>query len=292
MRAEAFAKVNLGLRVASRRADGYHPLRSLFLSVSWSDLLEVAPSPEDRFAAIGPEVPAGEDNLAWQAVTAVREVAAAAPPLAVTLEKRIPIAAGLGGGSADAAAALALSGRILGVDDAVLADLAPGIGADVPFCFRGGFAAVGGIGEEIAPLPVPAGFALAIAVPPFRLGTPDVFARWDRLGEPGGRAVASGGLPPSLRDFGPLQNDLFPAAVSLAPELGDWRADLAARWRTPIFMSGSGPALFGLFPTWLEAEDALAEVPGPVRAVFPAIPVSAGWRLDDGTIAERSGPEA
>jgi 4-diphosphocytidyl-2-C-methyl-D-erythritol kinase len=284
MRAEAFAKVNLGLLVEPVRDDGYHPLLSRFLSISISDVLRLEIAPADRVDAADPDIPGPEENLAWRATETVRALAGVRTGLALHLEKRIPVAAGLGGGSADAAAALMLAARVLGVDPAVAAAAGADLGADVPFCLAGGHAIVSGIGEVVAPQPLPADFALALVVPPLYLATRDVFATWDRLDGPAGSAADPARLPPSLREGLPLRNDLYPAAVHMAPGLDDWRSELEGSWSVPVHLSGSGPALYALWRDADEAAAALAAVPAGARFAAAAEPVPVGWKIDGGTL--------
>jgi 4-diphosphocytidyl-2-C-methyl-D-erythritol kinase len=132
------------------------------------------------------------------------------------------------------------------------------------------------------------GYALGIAVPDFELSTPDVYRAWDEIGEPEGPAFPDSALPPGLRTFAPMRNDLQPAAEAIAPELADWRSELANRWGRPVAMSGSGPALFGFFVDEDEANDAVSAHPAGARAVHAAVPVPQGWREVPGTLA---GPE-
>lgn len=282
MQALAHAKVNLSLRVDSLAGDGYHPLHGVFQSISWSDRLELAPSDEDRVTAWdGGTVADDTDNLAWRAVTIMRAATDATQRLHLRLQKEIPIAAGLGGGSADAAAALQLSRRMLGGSQALAEAMAPQLGSDVPFCLSGGTALVEGRGEIVTPLEPHGGYGLALVVPPIELATPRVYAAWDRLGAPVGPRIAVSDLPPVLRPHAPLVNDLYPAAVSLAPHLDDWRDELGAAWGRPVMMSGSGPTLFGLFVDRDEAEAALDVIPRGARAVHAAEPLPVGWRIED-----------
>ena len=282
--ARAFAKVNLSLRVRSPDASGYHPLRSLAQSVDWADDLELAEAEDDELVVTGAQLPAGEDNLAWRAVLAVRNDTAVRKPVRLALDKRIAVAAGLGGGSADAAAALVLATEVFAAGDGTAERLAPGLGADVPFCLVGGLAWLEGRGERISPVDGwAADFALAIVVPPFELATAAVYEMWDRLEGPLGDEIDGRDLPPSLRRHGPFANDLLPAALRLAPDLGDWRADLARRWTRPVSLSGSGPALFAYFIDRDEAEDAVRVTPG-ARAAVAAEPCARGTELGSGNI--------
>ncbi len=265
MRVEAFAKVNLSLHVRARRADGFHPIRSLAQSIDWADTLSVDVGEEDAFTVHGDaSVPGDETNLAWRAVEAVRRHAVRQPPIVLDLQKRIPSAAGLGGGSADAAAALhAVAALVRFTGD--LSEIAGSLGADVPFCLTGGTAWMEGRGEQLTVVPTSDDYVLGVVVPPVTLGTAEVYAAWDRLGGPQGPSVGGRSLPVSLRPLGPFANDLVPAAVAVAPELGDWMADITRSWGQGVLMSGSGSSLFGFFPSMSEAEDAVASI-GGVRA--------------------------
>jgi len=284
MEAEAFAKVNLGLRVRAPDASGRHPLLSLVQSIDWADLVTLHEAEADTFSVTGLAVPADDTNLARRALEAVRRVAPHPTPAALALDKRIPVAAGLGGGSADAAAVLALASRLFRLPDAGRDALAPGLGADVPFCLQGGTALMEGYGERLTPRPPLEGFRLAVVVPPFEIATAAAYRRWDDLGGPEGPAAAGRDLPPSLRAEGSMANDLVPAALSLVPELGDWMADLRRLWDRAVLMSGSGPALFAFFPAAAEAEEAAAAVPG-ARAARACRPVPRGWQVPSGTLA-------
>jgi len=283
MEAEAFAKLNLSLRVRPRDRTGLHPLQSLMQSIDWSDRLTFDDADDDALMLRGLEVPDDESNLAWRALEAVRGAAARSDPAALGLDKRIPVSAGLGGGSADAAAVLALAAARYGLSSEERDALAPGLGADVPFCLAGGTCLVEGHGERLTALPPLAGFVVAMVVPPFEVPTAAAYRRWDDLGGPRGPEVSPRHLPTALREGPPPVNDLLPAAVSLVPELGDWLADLHRAWGQPALMSGSGPALFGLYLSEDEAAEAAAAIPG-ARAARACRPVPQGWRVPSGTL--------
>lgn len=279
MRGRAFAKVNLGLRVQPRRSDGLHPIVSLVQSIAWSDEMSVETASTDRISVHGGTAPDDFDNLAWRGVVAMR--AGSEPAVAVDLNKAIPTAAGLGGGSADAALGLVLGVATFGgtVDGAVAA--APLLGSDVPFCLAGGTAWVEGAGERVSALRTIDDFMLAVVVPPFEVETAAVYRMWDELGGPGVSGLGGRALPVSLREHAPLGNDLEAAAIAIRPELGDWIADLARTWGQPVLMSGSGPALFSFFASESEAADAVAAVSG-ARAGIAARPIGSGWDLEPG----------
>lgn len=282
MKAQAFAKVNLALAIYPRSADGFHPLRGIFQSVSLADDITIEPASTDSITIEGGGAPADETNLAWKALDAVRRSARVTSPAAMTINKRIPMGAGLGGGSADAAASLGLMARRFGLDTDTTTELAESLGADVPFSLVGGTKIVEGRGERLNPYDALTDFALGIVVPPFSLSTPSVFREWDRLECPLGEVMDVRHLPPSLRGALPIRNDLFPAAVSLDERIGEWRDDLASRWGTGVAMTGSGSALFAFFATLDEAQSAVRSVDIPTRAAEAVEPVGVGWRAMNG----------
>jgi 4-diphosphocytidyl-2-C-methyl-D-erythritol kinase len=263
MHANPRAKINLTLSVGARGADGYHSLESLILRVGLSDELVVAfaESGADTLTVTGlPGCPV-EGNLVLRALGAVRRrLGHEMPPLVAHLDKRIPMAAGLGGGSSDAAAAIEAAEVMWGVGLApqVRAEIELELGADVPFFARGGDAArVSGRGEHVERLAVPAGdIGVLLVTPPFGLSTAQVFARFDELGPP--RSALSVDLARALRDPASLHdaNDLWPAAASLEPRLAEIRDELERLTRAPWMMSGSGSTLFALHASPAEAAEA------------------------------------
>lgn len=272
------AKVNLGLAITGRRPDGYHELRSVFLRVGLYDLLEarIAPGADaDRLSVTGDDECPVEGNIVLRALAALRaQVGQGLPALDIHLEKRIPMAAGLGGGSSDGAAALDLAAELWGIalPDDDRNRLAAELGADVPFFAAGHPAAlVGGIGEDIRQLPgIRLGAGILLLTPGLRLSTVEVFAAHDRLaaGETTGSARAVGELASAfaegldghslaasadrLRDA----NDLWPAAVLVAPGLDDLRTELEGLLDRPILLTGSGSTLFALYASQDEARSA------------------------------------
>jgi 4-diphosphocytidyl-2C-methyl-D-erythritol kinase len=279
MKARAFAKVNLGLHVRPPDSDGLHPLRGLFQTVDWYDEVTIEDAEKDTIEVPGGGAPADETNLAWRAVVASRSLGRTDRPTRLVVVKQIPSPAGLGGGSADAGAALHLAARRFSVSFDDVRSLAVDLGSDVPFAVVGGTALVTGRGEFVSPRPAAAGFALAIVVPPIVLDTSAVYRAWDDLGGPSGPAIAAGALPPGLRAYTPLANDLYPAAAFVAPDIDDWRAELATLWGVPVAMTGSGAGLFAYFATRSEAEDAVDAAPVGAVAARAAEPVPKGWEV-------------
>ncbi len=260
---ESPAKVNLSLEVGPPESNGYHPLRSLVMCVDWYDLIRFEEADEDQLVITGADLPEDGENLIWKAIGTQRKPGGR-PQLHIELEKSIAVAAGLGGGSSNAATALAAWADLSGAEPEV--EAAQRVGADVSFFLQGGFQRMEGFGERLTKLRERPEIAMAIVVPPFEMPTADVYRAWDRAGEPKGQSLDGRQLPPPLRNFGPLRNDLLPAALLLKPELGDFIDDLRERWGQPIVMSGSGPALFSWFGDIAEAESAIAAAPSEARS--------------------------
>lgn len=267
MRYLAPAKLNLNLLVSRRDESGFHPLRSVVQTIELLDVLEIDTADEDHLSVGGDVlVPDDSDNLVWKAIGTLRE-SVLVPPLGIELEKNIPVAAGLGGGSADAAAALVAGCEIARQSADIARQVAPLVGADVTFPLVGGTAEMSGYGEAVEPMLPLEGFAVAIVVPDLYLATPDVYQAWDDLGEPVGFDVPDRLLPPRLRNSFPIRNDLYRAAVEIEPALGDFVADTAVRWDSVVMMTGSGSACFGFFANAEEATEAARSIDG-TRAAF------------------------
>lgn len=217
------AKLTLSLRVTGVRADGYHLIDAEMVALDYGDVLEFDEG--DGLEVVGPwaaGVPTGEDNLVRRALAATGRRAH------VRLDKRVPAGAGLGGGSADAAAVLRWAGC---ADVAVAAHL----GADVPFCLIGGRARVRGVGERVEPLAA-VDRVFTLLVPPVAVSTPAVYRAWDDLG---GRPAPEGSV-----------NDLETPALAVAPALAEWRDRLALATGVRPQLAGSGGTWFveGDFP--------------------------------------------
>jgi 4-diphosphocytidyl-2-C-methyl-D-erythritol kinase len=261
------AKLNLCLYLGPRRDDGLHELCSLTQSLTLSDRIAIGEAPADEVLCPDVDGP----NLVERALEGLRERGWSRPPLRAEIDKRIPIAAGLGGGSADAAAVLRLArDEVAGTEE-----LAFELGADVPVQLDPGAALVRGAGERVEPLPEPGGYGVVLIPAADGLGTAEVYAEADRLGL--GRdapemdslanrlrdATARGASPLSYLEL--LENDLQPAALSLRPEIGEALDALEAVGAARALITGSGPTTFGLFPDLAAAERAAAVLP-PGRA--------------------------
>lgn len=282
------AKLNLCLNVLGRRADGMHELDGIMHSLTLADTVILRPAGElsltvvDRRPRPGPAVsgqggdtepqpgdpppvPGGSDNLAWQGAKALRRAAGIALGAHITLIKRIPMGAGLGGGSADAAAVLQGLNRLWGLDlsSSELHALALNLGADVPFALQGGAARARGVGELLEPLPPLAGMPVVLIPQTFSVSTKEIFTEW------AGRGVPAPAVPP-VDDMAAamIQGD-FRRAASLCgnvlisitarrhPQVSAALADLG-RWEPlAAAMTGTGPTVFGLFAHRRQAWEAV-----------------------------------
>jgi 4-diphosphocytidyl-2-C-methyl-D-erythritol kinase len=265
VRERAHAKLNLVLHVGAPRPDGLHPLCSIFASLELADELHAGrgEGAADAVVCEGVEGP----NLAAAALVAFRTDVPSLPPLDVRIDKRIPVAAGLGGGSADAAAALRAANRLAGepLDASALREIAARLGSDVPSQVEPGHALVAGAGEIVEPIGLPR--LAAVLVPQEEgLATAEVYAQLDRmrgwrerLDPDEVRAVLES--DPSSWDA-VFENDLQAAALALRPELAAAIDSLRAAGSLVARVSGSGPTCFGLFADRRAAEATAEAIPG------------------------------
>ena len=250
----AFAKLNLALHVRGKRADGRHQLETLFAFCEGGDELSVEPADElscDVSGSDGVDLISG-DNLVLRAAFALRAASGSKSGARIRLTKRLPIASGVGGGSADAAAALRLLVDLWGIDPAFAGEVAPRLGADVPACLISRTCRGTGVGDELVIIDIPglSGTKVLLINPRVPLGTAEVFERWDGI------------------DRGPLgdwrigRNDLEAAARSLVPQIS-----LVLSWLDAqpganfVRMSGSGATCFALFDDAAARDQAAAAVP-------------------------------
>jgi len=259
-------KVNLSLFVGAPRADGLHPLVSVVQAVTLADDVTMEPAGADEIVCPGIE----GANLAAKALAAFRAATGWDEPQRITITKRIPVAAGMGGGSSDAAAVLRLAAQSFGgIDPGALSEIAFGVGADVPSLLDPGRVLMTRAGERVERLPDPEPFGLVIVPSSHTLSTPAVYAEFDRLG--GARpddelvareAQARAGDPP------PPVNGLQHAARALCPAIDPVIHQVAATGADYTLVSGSGPTVFGVFPDPDHARAAAARLPGAI-AVEP-----------------------
>ncbi|HEY0203501.1 MAG TPA: 4-(cytidine 5'-diphospho)-2-C-methyl-D-erythritol kinase [Acetobacteraceae bacterium] len=264
------AKVNLFLHVVGRRPDGYHLLDSLAVFPGAADRLMAGPAPGLTLTVTGPfgdGLDAGPDNLVLRAARALAEKSGVTAGAALVLDKRLPVASGIGGGSADAAAALRLLSRLwsVGLPGGALQELALALGADVPVCIAGQAARMGGTGDLLSPAPALPPFGAVLVNPGIAVSTPEVFRA--RAGPFSGHALLPQSWPDAAAmacDLSALGNDLETPALRLCPAVGDVLAWLRAQPGCLLArMSGSGATCFGLFPSGSAASAVADRAPPP-----------------------------
>jgi 4-diphosphocytidyl-2-C-methyl-D-erythritol kinase len=261
----AFAKVNYALEVRGLREDGYHEISTVMQSISLADEVEIKcieegfefiVEPED--AHIGPP----EENTVYKAWRLLGEVVELRLPVRVHLRKEVPAGAGLGGGSADAAAALVGLNQLfgLGLSDSELRGVGLRVGTDVPFCVSGGTAVGEGIGEVLSPLPAPPPHTLVVAKPVGEVGTAEIYRAYDEQPRAGSTFVARitnalrmGDLAALAKGLG---NDLAPVTKGLVPEVRALEEELLLAGAIGVAMTGTGTAVFGIFGSEEEAHAA------------------------------------
>ena len=260
----AAAKLNLDLLVTGRRPDGYHELDSLVVFTDLADGLMFRPAAELSLDLAGPfaaGLPPPVDNIVIRAARRLAAAASVPAEARITLHKRLPVAAGIGGGSADAAAALRGLRRLwrLELDDDALRAIGLGLGADVPVCLGTRPARLRGIGERLDPLPSLPALALVLVNPRRPLATAEVFrSLWLESFSTRARGLpACPRLPQLVASLASSRSDLEAAAQGMLPAIGEMLALLRAEPGCRLArMSGSGPTCFGLFDDPTAAADA------------------------------------
>jgi len=261
----AAAKVNLVLEIRGKRADGYHELATVMQAVDLSDRLVLDEAPGLGLAVNSDGVPCDATNLALRAATTLREAAKIDRGVHITLDKRIPVAAGLGGGSSDAAAVLLGLNRLWGLrwPAARLAEVATALGMDVPFFLRSGAALGTGRGEVLEPV-VAGALALVLVNPAFGSSTAEAYGRvTPAMYTDGSRARKLAELlrtRQAARVAASLYNGLEAAVAPHHPEIGRIKAALLAAGALGAAMSGSGPTVFGVARSFEQARQIRARV--------------------------------
>ncbi|WP_159587319.1 4-(cytidine 5'-diphospho)-2-C-methyl-D-erythritol kinase [Chelativorans xinjiangense] len=261
------AKVNLALHVTGRRADGYHLLESLVVFTRHGDRVRASPAERDTFSLAGPygaQVPRDAENLVLRARDLLRRHFGAEKPVALTLEKNLPVASGIGGGSSDAAAALHLLSRHwrIAAGQRDLAKIALALGADVPMCLASRPLLARGIGEALEPVRLPA-LPLLLVNPGQMLATPHVFAALEsRDNAPLPPFQGGDDVSDVVHWLGSVRNDLEAPALELVPETGVALKELLSEGALIARMSGSGATCFGIFKTEGQAQAAEKVIAG------------------------------
>ena len=276
-RIRALAKINLSLRIVGARADGYHELQTVFQSIALHDTLVLRANDGPFALECGdPACPVDRRNLVWRAAERVwRAAGRRGSPrgFVIELTKRIPIEAGLGGGSSDAAAAVRLLGGWLGVGEEAQRDVAAALGADVPYFLEGGTALGLDRGDLLFPLLDEPKAWVALAVPGFGVSTKEAFSWWDQ-------SSAARRSPKAGRGSHALMNDLEAPVARRHPVIGRLVRALKRAGAAHAAMSGSGSAVFGLFDDRPAAERAGRRLGRGVRVfITPTVGRKAYRRL-------------
>lgn len=267
LKAHACAKINLGLRVLRKRTDGYHDIDTILLRIGWFDTVVVTPAARLTFRTDAAGIPEGEDNLCYKAACELQRRFARASGAAISLNKSVPAGAGLGGGSADAAATLLLLNDLwdLQLPRSQLGEIGAAIGSDIPFFVTGRTVERGtGRGDRLVPLhgyDFP--FALVVVVPErrvstawaYKIVTPEERRQTRELED----IVRTNDLSIWRRE---LRNDFEAVVVQQFPEIGKIRERLYENGAAYASMSGSGSAVYGVFEDISGAEKAVAESAG------------------------------
>jgi 4-diphosphocytidyl-2-C-methyl-D-erythritol kinase len=260
----AAAKVNLTLEVLGKRADGYHEIATVMQAIDLSDRITLDDADDLGLRCDSAAVPTDKGNLAWRAAAALRDAAGTESGVRITLDKRIPVAAGLGGGSSDAAGVLLGLNRLWRLQWPLerLDEVAATLGSDVPFFLRGGAALASGRGEKVEPLKGRS-MALVLVNPRFPSSTAEMYGRLTPAMYSDGAATRTlaGGLGRSAtRIAGTLYNGMEAAAAAVFPQIVQMRAALMAAGALGALMSGSGPTVFGVARSYEQARQIRARV--------------------------------
>ena len=271
---KARAKINLGLDVLRKRPDGYHDLRMIMQTVELHDLVRIErmAAPGIELAADSALIPADPSNLAWKAAKCMMDHCAVDGGVRLTLTKQIPVAAGLAGGSSDAAAVLTGMNELfeLGLSREQLMKLGVKIGADVPYCIMGGTALAEGIGERLTPLPAPPACCVLLAKPDIDVSTGYVYGNlhadrltWHPPIDEQIEALHRGSLKALA---GAMGNVLETVTIAKYPVIDALKGEMIRMGAAGAMMSGSGPTVFGLFPDQAKAEAAYEALSGRTEA--------------------------
>lgn len=266
IKTKSYAKINWTLQVLFKREDGFHELRTIYQTVSLHDTLTVTETDGPiEILCDDPRVPCDETNLAFKAAALLREAAGASKGARIEIEKRIPVAAGLGGGSSNAAATLLALVKLwqVEIDERTLFRIAASLGSDVPFFLMGGTALGVGRGEEVSPIEQVDCQHLLLVNPGFAVSTRDAYEKLSRLTRP----EAANNIPFTLLAAKgitelPLvaRNDLEEAVVAAHPEIAEVKRRLLSLGARHALMSGSGATVFGVFDNSQTIEQAESEV--------------------------------
>lgn len=281
---KACGKVNLGLDVVKRRDDGYHEVRMIMQTVGLFDRLELRKTSGDSItlSANLKFLPVNEQNLVYRAIAAVKEKYSIKDGVEAYLEKRIPIAAGMAGGSSDCAAALKGMNQLfdLGIGEKELCAIGAGLGADVPYCVIGGTALAEGIGEKLTKLPSIPDCHMLIAKPGINVSTKAVYENLDVPGLSSHPDID--GMISAIQNYdlngitGRMENVLETVTVPRYPVIDEIKRFLLEQGAENALMSGSGPTVFGIFASEEKARAALSSLRSfeDVKQAYVVVPVN------------------
>jgi 4-diphosphocytidyl-2-C-methyl-D-erythritol kinase len=256
------AKINLALRITARRPDGYHDLSTLFQEIDLYDILEFTPADQYSISTSNLDLPVNEDNLCTRAYRTLERRAPNRQPYHILLTKNIPIGAGLGGGSSNAAAVLKFLNRAwqLNLAAAEMINIARSIGSDVPFYIRGKTQAGAGVGEILTPLVLSEDFAILLVLPPINISTAWAYRQFNPADcKPPydfHELVSGGRIHWEL-----FENQFEPVVFPAYPQLADLKRQIQRTGAIYAGLSGSGAAMFGVFPDQRAAEKAARQLP-------------------------------
>lgn len=261
------AKINLTLDVLGKRADGYHEVETIMQTIALGDTVRLMEAPYVEVESDHPQMPMGRNNLAVRAAELLRQKTGITKGVRIRIDKRIPIAAGLAGGSTDAAAVLRGLNKLWGLQlpDISMQEMAARLGSDVAFCLRGGTALGKGRGEQVAVLPSLPQFGVIIVKMPFAVSTKEVYQRF-RLNtgiKPTTEAMIQAlqsGERRAIREA--MSNMLEQVTLTMHPEIAQVKALLREAGAEAVLMSGSGPTVFALTETREDAQQVVSRLPG------------------------------
>lgn len=282
MRVKSFAKINLGIEILGKRADGYHEIRTLLQTLDLYDLLEFHPLPHDAIVLEGDEesIPWDESNLIYRAAVLLKERFALKRGIKILARKKIPSGSGLGGGSSNAASTLWALNQIWGIGSGkrTLMELGALLGADVPFFLEGGLCMGQGKGDRIIPLEDLSSLFCVLVLPPLHIPTASVYERFPL-------SLTSESKESKIirflkrRELGFLENDLEKAVFSLHPQIKGIKNLIQEQGSELSMISGSGSAVFGLFSERWRAEKAQEAIAKDhVVALTKTIPRADFWK--------------
>lgn len=252
IKVKAYAKINLSLDVLGKREDGYHEISTIMQSIDLADILEFEKSDTIEILCDNPKVPVGEDNLIVKVINLLKEKYQKKEGILVRLNKKIPLAAGLAGGSADAAATIVALDKLwnLNMSKEEKREIALKVGADVPFCLEGGTKLAKGIGEIFENLKVPS-MSLLLAKPDIEISTKEIYDKWDRLNFKShhatflvAQAIQEGNIYKIAEN---IKNDLELVTSRECEVINQIKKELLKKGALGCAMSGSGPTVYGIF---------------------------------------------